>query len=241
MNRQRTLWIFLSTLSWLASFSAGVRAQDSQAVELTVRLRAGDGTAVIGEAIVLQRLPDEEEISPACRTDAGGACRWPVPPGLYQLLFDRPPDELSALALAEGGLRGLGITVGAAPITYHVALHSDGRVYFDGAPEAAVPMPIIPEWTDLGEERPVTREPAAVALLPIQPSATPEANIPAGGNSALPTRRLLFFLILGLAAGGGLHLYSRRRRASLSRRARSAGKKPPARPQRVIDQEPPDA
>jgi hypothetical protein len=218
------------------------RAQDGRTVELTVRLRAGDGTAVIGEAIVLQRLPDEEEIGPACRTDTGGACRWPVSPGLYQLLFDRPPDELSALALAEGGLRGLGITVGAAPITYHITLHSDGRVYFDGAPEAAVPRPIIPEWADLGEERPVTPEPASVALLPIQPAhprqariPRPEVNLPSlpgGWCSSWPWAWWPAVFCTSTRAAA---------RPPAAGRVDRPAEKPSAQAVRVIDQEDPDA
>src|SRR5690606_28151427 len=106
---------------------------------LQIRLRAGDGAAIVGETVILERLPEEERMLPECTTDAYGECSWHVNRGLYQVLFTRPLDDITALAVAEGGLRGLGITVGETDIIYHFIFHSDGHVYFDATPEAAVP------------------------------------------------------------------------------------------------------
>ena len=150
MRREKAIWIVFYVLCVMFTWPGDVaRAQEGGGVDLRIRLRASDGSAVVDEPVVLQRLPDEEDIAPACRTDTEGICTWRVRRGLYQLLFDRPLDAVSALAVAEGGLRGLGVTVGDATITYHFTFHSDGRVYFDAAPEAAVPVPIIPESDEL--------------------------------------------------------------------------------------------
>lgn len=213
-------WLILSLVlpdGALAQTTAGDTA-------VTIRLRQADGSAVVGETVVLERLPEETTVSPTCVTDAGGRCRWFVGRGLYQLRFARPLDDVSALAVAEGGLRGLGITVGGADITYHFTFHSDGRVYFDAAPEAAVPEPLIPAGdslhggsvptpTTVPEENAITD---AVALL-----ATPTPD----SDSAIekPTGRagrVLAFIAAGLVVGGTLHFL--RSRAELSRAPREA-------------------
>ncbi len=134
-----------------------VVAQDETTVQLTIRLRDSDGRPVTGEVVKLSRLPEETAVT--CTTDTQGECAWPAAPGLYQLLFDRPLDDITAAILGESGLRGLGVMVGGAPnggapnddasndnkpLTYHFTFHSDGRVYFDLAPDAPLPVPKIP-------------------------------------------------------------------------------------------------
>lgn len=197
-------------------------AQEGGSADLKIRLRASDGSAIVGEVVVLQRLPEEEDITPACRTDAEGTCVWQVQRGLYQLLFGRPLDPVSALAVAEGGLRGLGITVGDAPITYHFTYHSDSRVYFDAAPEAAVPVPIIPEPDKLHGGVPATPDPPTVTVGPADLAPTPEPTATPVGTISEPTTsswRLLFFIGLGLVVSGGLH-FLRRRSGQASTRKR---------------------
>ena len=139
-----------------------IRDRDETTVPLTIRLRDSDGRPVTGEVVKLSRLPEETAVT--CTTDTQGECAWPAAPGLYQLLFDRPLDDITAAILGESGLRGLGVMVGAAPnggapngaapngespngnkpLTYHFTFHSDGRVYFDLAPDAPRPVPKIP-------------------------------------------------------------------------------------------------
>lgn len=136
------------------------------AVQLEIQLRASDGTAVEGEVITLQRLPEGTAVS--CTTDARGLCAWPVTRGLYQVTFSRPLDAVSAAALAEGGLDGLGLTVGDGDIRYAFTFQEDGYVYFDAAPKAAVPQPQIPDTRVLQ---------AATSLLGSQ---TPETAVPYG-------------------------------------------------------------
>jgi hypothetical protein len=121
----------------------GTDGADEETVLLTIRLRDSDGRFVTDEPVSLSRLP-EEETAVACTTDAQGECAWPVTRGLYQLLFARPLDGVNAVLLGEGGLRGLGVTVGETPITYHFTFHSDDYVYFDLAPEMPLPLPKIP-------------------------------------------------------------------------------------------------
>ncbi|MCB0008468.1 MAG: hypothetical protein KDE04_18510 [Anaerolineales bacterium] len=218
MKRERIIRIAVYILCVMFTWPGDVaRAQEGGGVDLRIRLRASDGSAVVDEPVVLQRLPDEEDITPACRTDTEGICTWHVRRGLYQLLFDRPLDAVSALAVAEGGLRGLGITVGDAPITYHFTFHSDDRVYFDAAPEAAVPAPIIPESDELHGGVPATTVPPTVtatlgALVPTAESTTIPVTT---ATPATPSSwRVLFFMGLGLVVGGGLHLWTRKRKQS---------------------------
>ncbi len=155
VKRGWLLGVFCGAVVWLALLAAPLPtavAQDETTVLLTIRLRDSDGRPVTSEVVKLSRLPEETAV--VCTTDAQGECAWPAAPGLYQLLFDRPLDDISAAILGESGLRGLGVMVGGAPngaapngnkpLTYHFTFHSDGRVYFDLAPDAPLPVPKIP-------------------------------------------------------------------------------------------------
>lgn len=212
-NRPRLHWL-ASWLPFLLALLVGVAtAQSGGDPHLTIRLRASDGTAVTGETIVLERLPEADPMLPPCTTDEQGVCTWSVERGLYQVLFTRPLDDISALAVAEGGLRGLGITVGDASITYHFTFHSDGRVYFDAASTAVVPSPIMPVGEFLhggvvptsrpadGEDKPATETPT--------PAPTKASDAITGPTSSSPWR-LLLSIGGGLVMGGGLHLLARK-------------------------------
>jgi hypothetical protein len=194
-------------------------------------------------------LPDGEPISPDCITNATGQCTWYVEPGLYQLLFSRPLDEISALAVAEGGLRGLGLTVGRTAVTYHFTFHSDAYVYFDAAPDAAVPEPVIPAEThqhgsavtrpvDTAEthqhgdeetipelvdtaETPHHHETATAVPSSVAITAT-QISAESAGRPWLP----LVYIALGLLLGSGLH-FLQRYSSSLRRQAQKANKRPP--------------
>ncbi len=218
MRQRDVIYMMICILGAMAVWPVmTARAREGGEVELRIRLRAGDGSAVVGEPVVLQRFPEEEDVAPACRTDDEGFCVWRVRRSLYQLLFDRPLDAVSALAVAEGGLQGLGVTVGDAPITYHFTFHSDGGVYFDVAPEAAVPVPFIPEPDELHGDAPATVVSPTAAVTTAAPTPTPEST-PTPVAVATPTVpsswRLLILVGLGLVAGGGLHLWTRKRRRS---------------------------
>ncbi len=235
MNRLTALAFFV-VFAALAFTTAETAAQEGEGkVTLTVQLRAADGEPFTGEPVVLERLPDEDVVPPACRTNAAGTCTWPVARGLYQVLFAPPLDGVSALALAEGGLRGFGLTVGDEAVTYHFTFHDDGRVYFDAAPEAARPVPIIPTPELLMGGVAPTATPAADAKAETGPATVPEdsasgeapgAPLAAEDTEAHvgpPAWRFILYLALGLTAGGGLHLYSRRKQRP-ARRARDKGK-----------------
>jgi hypothetical protein len=221
MNRFSILML-LAALVVLVTATGETTAQEGDgAVTLTVQLRAANGQPVIDETASLQRLPDEEEILPACRTDSMGRCTWQVERGLYQVLFDRPLDGVSALALAEGGLRGFGLTVGGEDIAYDFTFHDDGHVYFDAEPQAARPVPIIPtpELLMGGVAPTATPTPEGTdAPGPVSEEGDPDDVAAPGataGTEVPPDRtswRFVLYLALGLTAGGGLHLYSRRRR-----------------------------
>lgn len=166
VTTQNKIWLALVVLPLLAFLPGGEggrvaaqaggnngQGQEAREVTLTVRLRYSDGRAAAGEVVQLARLPEDTgKGAISCVTDETGRCAWPVTRGLYQVLFDRPLDLLTAMALADGGLRGLGVTVGEVDITYHFTFHSggpgdprqDSHVFFDLAPEAAVPVPKIP-------------------------------------------------------------------------------------------------
>ena len=221
-------WIFALLTGLIAALVAAGQTQGQQAgvtVALTIRLRAADGAPVTGESVTLQQLPDEEPVLPECTTNNQGVCTWTVGRGLYQVLFDRPLDGVSALALAEGGLRGFGLTVGDDPIIYHFTFHTDGHVYFDSAPEAARPAPIIP-----------TPELLHGGIAPTAtPAATPPDDSQRGGNDEAAEHppavesetvsgtgqrwRLVLFIGLGLTVGSGLHLWSRRKERRRNRTA----------------------
>lgn len=200
------LWL-LWPLAVVAQSSG--RFQSADAVSLRIRLRYDDGTAVVGEPVTLQRLPEETVVSPDCVTDDDGSCVWWVGRGVYQVLFSRPLDELSALAVAEGGLRGLGVTVGDAPIIYHFTFHEDDRVYFDAAPDAAVPAPIIP-IADARHGGVLSPQEIPTAPTPlISPTTAPDTAVTfaAPGNFW----RLALFVAGGLLLGGGYFLIFRLR------------------------------
>ncbi len=168
------IYLLLLSFLWLVPMA---QAQDDDRVALTIQLRASDGTPLVGAAVILEQLPDAAAMRPDCLTHSDGTCQWFVTPGLYQVRFPAYSfDDLSALALAEGGLSGLGVTVGEEAIRYAFTVQDDGHVYFDATPDAAAPTPRLPTQTDLSGGvvvSPVIRqttEPAEIAtpvmLLP---------------------------------------------------------------------------
>lgn len=230
----RVFMVMMALTASLVLIQAAGAQTGNEPVALSIRLRAADGSPVAGESVTLQRLPDEEPILPACTTDAQGTCTWYVGRGLYQVLFERPLDEVSALALAEGGLHGFGLTVGEAPIAYHFILHNDGRVYFDAAPEAARPAPIIPTLDLLHGGAEPTLDPEAtlapepteapvVEQLPLDSDWVDEDNVtqPPAKNDETGSGqhwRLVLLVGLGLALGGGVHLLRHRPERGRKRR-----------------------
>ena len=224
-------WIVLWMLLAAALYLSGVRLAQAQADEteaagqppyheLRLYLRYSDGTAVTGEPITLERLP--QELPMPCVTDERGRCTWQVGRGLYQVLFERPLDQISALSLAEGGLRGFGLTVGEFDIAYHFVFYHDGRAYFDAAPDALRPKPVLPQFQSIqGGTLPdlpdtwaiqytetVTTTQAAVTVngRAEATAAVTQANTFTTGSGST----VLLLVGLGLLLGGGLHLLQRR-------------------------------
>lgn len=223
MRRERLNWL-ASWLPFLLAMFVGIaEAQSSGDTRLQIRLRASDGTAVVGETVVLERLPEEEPITPDCTTDTNGECVWYVGRGLYQVLFERPLDDISALAVAEGGLRGLGVTVGDENIIYHFTFHSDGRVYFDAAPEAAVPSPIIPAGEALHggivptPVLPVVNDELMEEMPTPEPTSTPDT---AARTTSGSSWHFILFIGGGLIIGGSFHWWSRRHEQTTNRQSK---------------------
>src|SRR5690606_11892867 len=121
-----------------------------------------------------------------------------------------------------------GLTVGEQDITYHFTLHTDGRVYFDSAPEAAVPPPVIPAAEDLFHTVTPTATRTVMPTPAVEtPTTTPQRVAPphpAGTTTPRPVSRLLLTLSGGLVLGGSLHWWSRRRseRPAAGREGRDA-------------------
>ncbi len=237
LRRMRVeIWIVIGIMFLWPGF---VFAQTGGNTQLQIRLRNSDGTAVIGEAIILQRLPEEAPILPNCITDSNGECIWYVGRGLYQLLFERQLDNVTALALAEGGLRGFGVTVGDEDIVYHFTFQNDGRVYFDTAPNAPVPSPLLPTFeaeqgggeTTLPQAVIDGTPTGVVTLIPtVSVTAVPE-EIGETAVSPNPIWRLLIFITVGILLGGAVYLWSR----AAQQRARLGRSQSPIRTQEESD------
>lgn len=217
IKRKHVEAMMWSLLWWLALLPGVVLASLQEDTAVHIFLRTADGLAVAGETVILERLPEDEPVLPTCTTDAAGHCTWYVRRGLYQVLFTRPLDDISALAVAEGGLQGLGITVGDEAITYHFTFHSDGRVYFDTTPDADRPTPFIPvgdTWQGGTVPTAAPPDPAPTATNPFtrtmtgEPTPTLDTAVPQATTNSW---RLLLFIATGLVLGGGFHWWSRHR------------------------------
>lgn len=177
------MWSMLLLLVWFG----GRGVSDSPEVALTVQLRAADGQPLAGVTVILERLPDAAAIDPLCQTDPEGLCVWSVAPGLYQVRFPAYTlDDLSALALAEGGLSGLGLTIGDEEIRYAFTVQEDGHVYFDATPDAAAPT---------------QRLPLAEAVMGGIPATPTQAVIQGETAPDSPTRAWVGWLVGGVIVG----------------------------------------
>ena len=192
---QNAFYLFFLGFIWLTPIA---RVQAGDDVALTIQLRASDGKPLAGETVILEQLPDAAAIQPACQTDRNGLCTWFVTPGLYQVQFlAYELDDISALALAEGGLSGLGITIGESAIRYAFTVPADGHVYFDATPDAAAPTPRLPTQTGLSGGAVFSQVvdlvmPPATTATPVMPLPEPEKSAPSipwglwlGGGIAL--------------------------------------------------------
>ncbi len=139
---------FLIVLVFITcSFIRPERLVAQTAVPVTIAIRTADGAPAVGEEVRLIHQPSLTLETTV--TDENGQTVFNVPRGLYEVAFTRQLDSVSALAVAEGGLHNFGLTVGDEAIIYHFTFQPDGRVYFDSAPVAAIPVPIVPQLADL--------------------------------------------------------------------------------------------
>ena len=169
-----------------------------------------------GEVIRIALSLSESSTFEPCITDATGVCSWGVEEGVYEVHWDRPMDALSVLTSAENGLNSFGVTVSDEPITYHFVLHTDNRIYFDDAPDAAIPEPIIPTMDTIHLHAPLESRVEEVEFsaenTPIAETAESsiETTQPTEVVSGSPWR-ILLLIIVGLFIGSGLHLWSQHR------------------------------
>ena len=145
-ERQHNWLVALLVLVGLAvQISAGFsHAYAQAAVLVTLQLRGSSGQEMDGVEITLLRPPENEYVN-SCTTAETGRCQVALSRGIYGVRVAH--SELSAwnrLAVAEGGLGDLGITVGEEAITYALVIAADGFLYFDATPNADRPEPIIP-------------------------------------------------------------------------------------------------
>lgn len=182
--------IVLNTICFFGLLPVG-QVTGQTAVPVTISVRSTDGSPVVGTAVTLLSQPDYT--AQTAVTDEAGQALFNLPRGLYEIQFTATLDAVSALAVAEGGLAGFGITVGDGAITYFFTFQDDGHVYFDSAPEAAVPSPIMPDLKDLhfiGGAGAATPTPLMITLaeataLPVIETAvgSPPADVSEDGDS----------------------------------------------------------
>ncbi|MGB1249620.1 MAG: hypothetical protein ACPG8W_03240 [Candidatus Promineifilaceae bacterium] len=183
------------------SFSDGI-------VSLEIAVRDVHGAPLANEGVRIA-LPFETDVTNrTCVTDATGRCQWDVESGIYEVYWDRELDVFTQFASAENGLSTFGITVGDAPITYYFVLHTDDQLYFDAAPDATVPEPIIPTEAMLfkHEQVKVPSEGIEVSAETL-PTTNTSVEIP---SSPTNIWHILSFILAGLLIGGGAHLWSQR-------------------------------
>ncbi|MBX3061062.1 MAG: carboxypeptidase regulatory-like domain-containing protein [Anaerolineae bacterium] len=187
------------------------------AVPVTLIIRQADGSPAAGETVHLIRHPEMTVYTAV--TDATGRCTLTVPRGLYEVGFQATLDGVSALAVAESGLGGFGLTVGETPVTYHFTLQPDSYVYFDGAPDAAIPVPVIPHLADLhviGGAGEATPTPLPIAPVPkVTTAAASQAPTvatakPEPETAVTTTLVILLISLIGMAMGVTGAIVSRR-------------------------------
>lgn len=173
----------------------------AQTQTVTIRLRRLDGTPIPQESVRVIRLPDDTEYTAV--TDLQGLAHFEIGRGIYEVHLSTMLDEVSALAVAEGGLEGFGITVGDADIQYSFVLHSDRRFYFDATPELESASPIIPQLEDLhfvnGAIQPTATPQTAVTVAS---TLTPEAQTDFDQlEKEMPQTPWLFFVVVASMMG----------------------------------------
>ena len=194
----------------LAYITPSVFADD--VVPLEIHVRDAEGNSLAGEPIRIALSLSNSSTFEPCSSDANGSCRWDVGKGVYEVHWERSMDDLSVLTSAENGLSSFGVTVGNEPITYHFVLHTDSRIYFDAASDAAIPEPIIPTIDTIHLHAPIE---SGVEVVEFSAENTPTPIVeptkqPVESKSRSPWR-ILLLIIIGLFVGGGLHLWSQHR------------------------------
>lgn len=182
----------------------------AQSATVTIRIRQENGTPVPLEEVRIVWLPGQE--AQMALTDQSGTAQFTLPRGMYEVHFSPPLDEVSLLAVAEGGLSSFGITVGDEAIAYSFVYHSDGRLYFDETPNSESATPIIPLLAELHFVNGV-QQPTPTFNLPDVPSAIDaDPQVEAGGEQEdEQTTAVFLFALLGIVGAFFLWRYRQHR------------------------------
>jgi hypothetical protein len=183
--------------------------------ELLLRLRYPDGRPAAGVAVILLKLPDRAPVGwqntdSACQTDAQGLCGWQLFGGLYEFSFPEglAPDPITRTELGEGGLNNLSVfldrdyamgIVLADPLT----ASSGKTLFFDQAPDEAVPQFFIPGPEDARQHHLVPTAASNVVIVDLNeeastPARTEEALSNADGSADQGQRVILLVMLAGL-------------------------------------------
>lgn len=192
MKRSIIISLILILLAYVPSAVA-------QTTTVTIRLRDTSGAPIPLEEVRLVALPENNEHTAV--TGINGRVTFNVFRGLYEIHLRAALDNISTLAVAEGGLESFGITVGDESIEYSFVYHSDNRFYFDATPEQEMAQPIIPSEEDLHfifEESTPTTTPLTFEFvtMPFDTDPINEVSMP---EETQPKRPWFFFAgLLGL-------------------------------------------
>ena len=107
-------------------------------------------------------------------TNTNGECTWLGDADCTRCYLRGPLDTVSALAVAEGGLRGFGVTVGDSPITYHFTFHGDGRVSTSMLPGSGCTISDHPVGETLHGGAAPTPVPTSEQRIDVTPTRLPE-------------------------------------------------------------------
>ena len=191
MKRKIYLKIFLIFI-----LLATVQPVFAQTATVSIRLRELDGRPISQESVRIVKHPEFTEQTAVTGLD--GRADFQLSRGIYEVHLSTMLDDVSALAVAEGGLEGFGITVGDDEIEYSFVFNTDERFYFDATPEQETASPIIPQLDDLHFIPGIHPTSTPRILGNVSSKSTPEMDTPFGiPEENSPQRPWPLFVVMG--------------------------------------------